>query len=93
VADGRRWHHFPGQRTLGGDHDERSIAGPDREGSGVSPFKNAQHVGDLVTVIWPWPAPADHDPVTDISRSEPDLETVAHPGYLFLDAAPSLSWT
>lgn len=51
-------------------------------------FENAQDVGDLLAVIWTGPAPANNDPLTDIGRSEPDLEPVAQAGHLFRGAAP-----
>ena len=51
VAERWWWHHLPGQGALGRDHDERPVAGSDREGFGISPFENAQHVGDLISVI------------------------------------------
>jgi hypothetical protein len=36
----------------------------------------------------PGPTPADHDPLTDIGRCEPDLEPVAQAGHPFRGAAP-----
>jgi hypothetical protein len=51
-------------------------------------LENAHDVGDLLAVIWAGPAPADHDPLTDIGRCEPDLEPVAHAGHLFRVAVP-----
>jgi len=56
-------------------------------------FENAQHVGDLLAAIWAEPAPADHDPLANVGRGEPDLEPVAHAGHLLRGAAQVLSLT
>ncbi len=88
LADGRWWHHFPGQGAPGGDHDQSPVTGADREGMAVMLLENAHDVGDLLAIIWAGPAPADNDPLTDVGRSEPDLEPVAHAGHLFRGAAP-----
>lgn len=45
-------------------------------------LENAQDVSDLFAVIRAGAAPADHDPLADIGRREPDLEPVAHDGHL-----------
>jgi hypothetical protein len=84
----RRRHDLSGECALGGDHDKLPVGGADREGMGVMLLENAQDVGDLLAVIWAGPAPADHDPLTDIGRCEPDLEPVAHAGHLFRVAVP-----
>jgi len=41
-------------------------------------LEDAQDVSHLLAAIGAGAAPADHDPLADISRSEPDLEPVAH---------------
>jgi hypothetical protein len=46
-------------------------------------LQDAQDVGDLLTAIGAGAAPADHDPLADIGRREPDLEPVAHASHLF----------
>jgi hypothetical protein len=44
-------------------------------------FKNAQYIGHLLpSSLW-W-APADRDPLADISGGDPDFELVAHAGHL-----------
>jgi hypothetical protein len=84
----RRWHDLSGERALGGDHDQSPVTGADREGMGVMLLEDAHDVGDLLAVIWAGPAPADHDPLTDIGRCEPDHEPVAQAGHPFRGAAP-----
>src|SRR6266568_646590 len=88
LADGRWWHHFPGQGAPGGDHDQSPVTGADREAMAVMLLENAHDVGDLLAIIWAGPAPADNDPLTNVGRGEPDLEPVAHAGHLFRCAAP-----
>lgn len=78
LADRRWWHHFAGQCAPSGDHDQSPVTGADREGMAVMLLENAQHVGDLLAIIWAGPAPADNDPLADVGRGEPDLKTVAH---------------
>ena len=46
-------------------------------------LQDAQDVGDLLTIIRAGAAPADHDALADIGRSQPDLEPVAHDNHLF----------
>ncbi len=91
LADGRWWHHFAGQRAPGGDYDQCPVTGADREGMAVVLLEDAQHVGDLVAIIWAGPAPADNDPLADVGGGEPDLEPVAHAGHLHLGAAVGLA--
>jgi hypothetical protein len=50
-------------------------------------LEDAQDVGDLFTAIEAGAAPADHDPLADIGRCEPDLEPVAHACHLFPGSA------
>jgi hypothetical protein len=69
----RRRHDLPGEGTPGGDNDQLPVTGTDCEGTGVSLLKDAQDIGDRLAVTWCGPAPADHDPLTDIGGCEPDL--------------------
>jgi hypothetical protein len=50
-------------------------------------LEDAQDVGDLLDAIGAGAAPADHDPLADIGRCEPDLEPVAHACHLFPGSA------
>jgi hypothetical protein len=45
-------------------------------------LEDAQDVGDLVAAVGAGAAPADHDPLADIGRCEPDLKPVAHTCHL-----------
>jgi hypothetical protein len=77
-----------GRPGAGGDHHQVPLTGADREGSGVGLFKHAQHVGHLLAVTRSWP-PADHHPLADIGRGEPDYQPVPHAGQL-LPGGPGL---
>lgn len=46
-------------------------------------LEDAQDVSHLLAAIGAGLAPADHDPLADVSRCEPDLEPVAHTCHLF----------
>ena len=70
-----------GRPGAGGDHHQVPLTGADREGSGVGLLKHAQHVGHLLAVTRSWP-PADHHPLADIGRGEPDYQPVPHAGHL-----------
>jgi hypothetical protein len=50
-------------------------------------LEDAQDVGDLLAAIGGGAAPADHDPLADIGRCEPDLKPVAHACHLFPGSA------
>jgi hypothetical protein len=45
-------------------------------------LEDAQDVGDLLAAIGAGAAPADHDPLADIGRCQPDLKPVAHACHL-----------
>jgi hypothetical protein len=83
-----RGHDLPGERARAGDHDKVPAGRADREGIVVMLLENAQDVGDLLAAIGAGPTPADHDPLADIGRCEPDLEPVAHACHLFPGSAP-----
>jgi hypothetical protein len=80
VAGWRRWHDLSGEGAPGRDNDEPPVTGAHCEGTGVSLLKDAEDVGDLLFATSCGPAPPDHDPLADISGSEPDLKPVAHVG-------------
>ena len=73
MAGSQRWHYLPGEGAPCRDNDQLPVRGADREGTGVSLLKDAQDVGDHLAATLRGPAPADHDPLTDIGGCEPDL--------------------
>jgi hypothetical protein len=77
---GRRWDDLPGEGAPGRDYDQLPVRGADCEGTGVRLLKDAQHVGHRLAVTRCGPTPADHDPLADVGRCEPDLVPVAHCG-------------
>jgi hypothetical protein len=87
VPGWRRWHDLPGEGAPGRDNDQLPFTGAHCERTGLSPFKDAQDVGDYLAATWCGPTPPDHDPLADIGRGEPDLKPVAHVGYLPADWA------
>jgi hypothetical protein len=70
---GGRRHDFPGEGAPGRDYDQLPVRGADRERTGVRLLKDAEHVGHRLAVTRCGPTPADHDPLADVGRCEPDL--------------------
>jgi hypothetical protein len=72
-AGWRRRHDLSGKSAADGYHDQRPLSSADREGPSVCLLKDAQDIGHRVGVAWSGPPPAQDDPLTDVSRREPDL--------------------
>jgi len=77
---GRRCDNLPGEGAPGRHYDQLPVRGADCEGTGVRLLKDAQNVGHRLAVTRCGPTPADHDPLADVGRCEPDLLPVAHSG-------------
>jgi hypothetical protein len=97
-----RWsglrHDLSGESAFAGDDDEVPVSGADGEELWVVLLEDAEHVRDLLAGIWAGPAPADHNPLANIGRREPDLKPITHAGCPFASlrlrrraAAPAFS--